>query len=178
VKKVIKFVYFTVVLCVAATFVPFSSTFAYKGGSGIPSCHDDIAVNKTEAGTSPGCTPPILDQETSLDVLKNFGVKKIKGKWYMFISAEEFAGKLDLASRWKSISLLISAVQSLFAEKAECYIVRIPETEDDKEALLAGNYPQKLIAASAKPVDLPDEEKSSKKWPEYHFPLLYTITVY
>ena len=177
-KKVTKFLSFIVILCVSYTFFSASSTYAYKGGSGIPSCHDDIAVNRTEPGTGPECTPPILDKETSVDILENFGVKKIKGKWYMFISAEEFEGKLDSSSRWKSISLLISAVQSMFAEEAECYIVRIPESEEDKEALLAGTYPQKFRAASAQPVKLSDEEKSSKKWPEYHHPLLYTITVY
>ena len=152
--------------------------FAYQGGSGIPSCHDDIAVKRTEPGVSPDCTPPILTEEKSLEILKNFVVKKVKGKWYMFLSAEDFDGKLDVASRWKSISFLIQAVESLFSEQAECFIVRVPETSGEKEALLAGNYPQKLVAASAQHVVLSEDEKSSKKWPEYHHPLFYKITVY
>jgi hypothetical protein len=178
VDTVYKITLFSVTVCLLIAISFPASTYAYKGGSGIPSCHDDIAVKKTEPGTSPKCTPPILDEETSLRILKNFEVKKIKGKWYMFISAEEFEGKFDSASRWKSISFLVSAVESMFAEKAECFIVQVPEAEKDKEALLAGDYPQKFIAASAKPVDLKDEEKSNKKWPEYHHPLFYKIVVY
>lgn len=177
-KKIHKFLLSAGIVCLVTGVFSITSCFAYQGGSGIPSCHDDIAVKRTEPGVSPDCTPPILDRETSLDILKNFVVKKIKGKWYMFISAEEFEGKLDRPSRWKSISFLISAVESMSAEQAECFIVRVPETSEEKEALLEGKYPQELIAASAKHVELTEDEKSSKKWPEYHHPLFYKITVY
>jgi hypothetical protein len=154
------------------------SCFAYQGGTGIPSCHDDIAVQRTEPGSSPDCTPPILTEEKSLEILAKFGAKKIKDKWYIFISDEEFSGKLDSPARWKLISLLVSAVESMFAKQEECFLVGIPETEEEKEALLAGTYPQKRIAASAKHVTLTQEEKDGKKWPEYHHPLFYKITVF
>lgn len=168
----------TAIVCLLTGVFSITSSFAYQGGSGIPSCHDDIAVKRTEPGVSPNCTPPILTEEKSIEILKNLKTNKIKGKVYMFISAEEFEGKFDSSSRWKSISLLTSAVQSLFTGYTECYIVRIPETNEEKESLLAGNYPQKLIAASAKYVELTKEEESKKKWPEYHHPFFYKITVY
>ena len=177
-KKGHKFLLSAGIVCLLTGVFSITSCFGYRGGSGIPSCHDDIAVKRTEPGVSPDCTPPILDRETSLDILKNFVVKKVKGKWYLFLSAEDFEGRLDIASRWKSISLLVSAVESMFAEKSDCYIVRVPETSEEKEALLAGNYPQKLVAVSAQHVVLSEDEKSSKKWPEYHHHLFYKITVY
>lgn len=166
------------IVCLLTGVFSITSCFAYKGGSGIPSCHDDIAVKRTEPGVSPNCTPPVLDREKSREILENFVVKKIKGKWYIFLSAEDFGGKFDIASRWKAISFLIQAVESISAEQAECFIVRVPETAEEKAALLEGKYPQELIAASAKHVELTEEEKSSKKWPEYHHPLFYKITVY
>jgi hypothetical protein len=178
VKKLYPSLLSAAIVCLLTIVFSITSCFAYQGGSGIPSCHDDIAAKRTEPGVSPNCTPPILTEEKSLDILKNFVVKKVKGKWYMFLSAEEFEGKLDSASRWKSISFLIQAVESMFAEKAECFIVRVPETAEEKAALLEGTYPQELIAASAKYVELTEEEESSKKWPEYHHPLFYKITVY
>ena len=178
VKKRNEIIVIIVAACLLSILLPLSPCFAYKSGSATPSCHDDIAATKTEAGTSPDCSPVIYDRERSLEILNGSGAKKINGKWYIFISAAEFEGTLDIPSRWKTISLLISAVESMFNEQAECFLVRIPETDKDKEDLLTGNYPQRLIAASAKPVELPAEEKSSKKWPEYHHPLLYTITVY
>jgi hypothetical protein len=155
-----------------------TSCLSYQGGSGTPSCHDDIAAQRTEPGTSPDCTPPILDEKKSREIIEGFEAKKIKGKWYIFLSAEEFSGKMDSTSKWKTISLLVSAVESMFAKQEECFLVQIPETEEDKDALLAGNYPQRLIAASATHVTLKDEEKEGKKWPEYHHQLFYTITVY
>ena len=177
-KKIQKLILSGGVACLVISVFLITSSFAYQGGSGIPSCHDDIAVKRTEPGVSPNCTPPILDKEKSLEILENFVVKKVKGKWYLFLSKEDFDGKLDTASRWKSISFLIQAVESMFAEKAECLIVRVPETTEEKEALLAGNYPQELVAASATYVELTEEEKKGKKWPEYHHPLFYKITVY
>ncbi len=177
-KKGHKFLLSAGIVCLLTGVFSITSCFGYQGGSGIPSCHDDIAVKRTEPGVSPNCTPPILDREKSQDILENFVVKKVKGKWYMFLSVEDFEGKFDIASRWKAISFLIQAVESMFAEKAECFIVRVPETAEEKEALLEGKYPQELIAASAKHVELTEEEESSKKWPEYHHPLFYKITVY
>lgn len=165
-----------VVLLVIVLF-SWSTAFAYRGGSGVPSCHDDLAVNKTEPGTSPLCTPPIIDEETSLKFLKESTVKRIKKKWYLFLSPENFQA-MDAAARWKTISLLISAVESKFGEKADCFIVRIPETSEEKQALLQGDYPQKLTAAGAQRTPLSAEEEKEKKWPEYHHHLLYKITVY
>ncbi|MCF8055192.1 MAG: hypothetical protein K9K37_00955 [Desulfocapsa sp.] len=181
-KKIHFFPLLTVILYLLPAIFASTSCFAYQGGSGIPSCHDDIAVQRTEPGTSPDCTPPILDKKKSREILEGFGAKKIKGKWYIFLSAEEFAGKMDSTSRWKTISLLVSAVESMFASREECLLVQIPETEEDKDALLAGNYPQRLIAASAKHVTVKEEgkeeEKEATKWPEYHHPLFYKITVF
>jgi len=178
VKKLYPSLLSAAIVCLLITVFSITSCFAYQGGSGIPSCHDDIATKRTEPGVSPDCTPPIIKKENALEILNNFIVKKIKGKWFMFISEEEFAGTFDISSRWRSISLLIQAVESLFAEKAECFIVRFPETAEEKAALLAGMYPQELIAASAKYVELTEEEESSKKWPEYHHQIFYKMTVY
>lgn len=158
-------------LCVTA------SVSAFPSGSGIPSCHDDVAANKTAAGTGPECTPTIMSQDKALEFLKNFTVRKINKKWYMFISQEEFNGKLDAANRWQSISLMTSATQSMFNDNADCLIARAPETDKEKKALLAGDYPQELIAAEARYVE-GSKDKKEEQWPEYHHHLLYTITVH
>lgn len=141
-----------------------------------PSCSDDIAAKSVKAGTSPECAPVLLDNETSIDFLKKFFVKKIKSKWYIFLSEKDFAGEFNQSARWISLSMLISSVQSLYNDKADCFIVRIPKTEKEKEALLAGNYPKELIAAHGQFVSGEDSEK--KDWQEYHHHLLYKMTVY
>lgn len=82
------------------------SVMAYQGGSGIPSCHDDIAARRDKPGTSPDCAPPILTEEAAMKVLNNFTVKKINKNWYLFLSHKEFEGGLDSPTRWKTISLL------------------------------------------------------------------------
>ncbi|MBU4263145.1 MAG: hypothetical protein KKC76_14920 [Proteobacteria bacterium] len=151
---------------------------AYGNGSGIPSCHDDIAAKNTGPGTSPECTPLLIVSDKALNFLQEFSVRKINKKWYLFISAEEFAGKMDAVARWKTISLLVSAVTSQFGEEADCFIARVPGKKEEKEALLAGDYPQGLIAAAAHHVVLSEEEQRGKMWPEYHHHSLYTLTVY
>lgn len=179
VKRIQFFLLLPAATCLLVSVVMSTASFAYQGGSGIPSCHDDIAVRRTEPGVSPNCTPPILDMEKSKEILDGFNAKKIKGKWYIFLSAEEFSGKLDSASRWKTISLLVSAVESMFAKHEDCYLARIPATEEEKDGLLAGNYPQNLIAASAKHVKMEEKEgEEERKWPEYHHPLFYKIEVF
>lgn len=142
-----------------------------------PSCHDDVAKIMKKPGESPLCTPPILDQQTSKDLLDKFKVKKIKGKWYLFLSPAEFQGGFDTASRWETISLFVSAVESLFREQADCLIVKIPETDAEKEALLAGTYPKELIAATGRP-EKKEKKIEEKDWPEYHHHLFYKLTVY
>ncbi|OKY75832.1 MAG: hypothetical protein BM485_05710 [Desulfobulbaceae bacterium DB1] len=154
-----------------------ASVSAFPSGSSIPSCHDDIAANMTAPGTGSECTPTIMSQEKALEILKNFTARKVNKKWYIFISEEEKAGKLDAASRWQTISLMASAVQSMFNENADCLLVRAPATEDEKKALLQGNYPQALIAAEARYVE-GSKDKNEGEWPEYHHHLLYKITVY
>lgn len=142
-----------------------------------PSCHDDVANIMKQAGESPFCTPPILTNEAAIDFLKQFNAKKIKGKWYIFLPAKDFNEEFDIPSRWKTISILVSSVESVFREKAECYIAKLPETDAEKEALLAGNYPKELIAASANHV--PDaKEMEEKDWPEYHHRLFYKLHVF
>jgi hypothetical protein len=142
-----------------------------------PSCHDDIALNMKKPGESPLCTPPIIKPEVAKDFLNKFTVKKIQGKWYLFLSSKDFAGEFDVASRWETISILVSAVESLFLEKAECLIVKIPETEAEKAALLAGIYPPELIAALGR-YAVKEKEIAEKDWPEYHHHLFYKLTVY
>ena len=133
-KKIQFFLLLTAAAYLLPPFIVPTTVLAYQGGSGIPSCHDDIAVRRTEPGVSPDCTPPILDMEKSKEILNGFNAKKIKGKWYIFLSAEEFSGKLDSASRWKTISLLVSAVESMFAKQEECYLARIPENRGGLES--------------------------------------------
>ena len=143
----------------------------------IPSCHDDIAVKHNAPGTSPMCTPAILSNDVSLDFLKKFGAKKIKQKWYIFLSEKDVKGGFDYASRWQTISLFVSAVQSLFNEKADCFIVQIPQTAQEKEALLAGKYPKELVAASGEHSQ-PEHAVNENDWPEYHHHLVYKLAVY
>ncbi len=143
----------------------------------VPSCHDDIAVKENKPATSPVCTPTILSNEVSLDFLKKFGAKKIKQKWYIFLSEKDIKEGFDYSSRWKTISLFVSAVQSLFDEKADCYIVQTPQTAQEKEALLAGNYPHELIAAAAEHAKA-EQAINENDWPEYHHHLLYKLAVY
>lgn len=142
-----------------------------------PSCHDDIAKRMEKPGESPLCTPPILKPEVAKDFLTQFNVKKVQGKWYIFLTPTEFKGEFDTASRWETLSLLVSAVESLFVEKAECLIVKIPETDAEKAALLAGVYPPELIAASAR-YAVKEKEIAYEDWPEYHHHLFYKLTVY
>ncbi|MBU0909682.1 MAG: hypothetical protein KKA54_07970 [Proteobacteria bacterium] len=163
-------------LMVAMVAVP--NCHAYGNGSGIPSCHDDIAAKNTGPGTSPECTPLLIASDSALNFLKEFSVRKINKKWYLFISPEEFAGQMDAVARWKTISFLVSAVTSQFGEEADCIIARAPVKKEEKEALLKGDYPQELIAAAAHHVTLSKEELSGKMWPEYHHHSLYTLTVY
>ncbi|MFH1216779.1 MAG: hypothetical protein V1706_09795 [Pseudomonadota bacterium] len=150
---------------------------AFPSGSGIPSCHDDIAANMTTAGTGPECTPTIMSQDKALEFLKNFTARKINKKWYMFISEEEKSGKLDAATRWQTISLMTSATQSMFNDNTDCFIVRAPATDEEIKALKDGVYPQSLIAAEARYVE-GSKDKNEGEWPEYHHHLLYKITVY
>ncbi len=168
-------VLFITALC-AMFLSPVSSCMAYRGGSGLPSCHDDIASVRDKAGTGPDCTPPILDQETSAKFLKEFTVRKIQGKWYLFLAQDEFV-TLDVPARWKSISLLVSTVQSLFGDNADCHIARIPVDDEEKKALLKGQYPAELISASAVYVKMSAAEKETTKWPEYHHHVLYRLSV-
>ncbi|MEW6520627.1 MAG: hypothetical protein AB1461_14575 [Thermodesulfobacteriota bacterium] len=172
----------TLGLCLAGLLLPamfaVPACLAYGNGSGMPSCHDDIAAQNREPGTSPQCTPLLIVGDNALNFLKEFSVRKINGKWYLFISAEEFAGTMDAAARWKTISLLVSAVTSQFGEEADCFIARVPEKKEEKEALLAGRYPPELIAAAAHHVVLSQEQLNSRMWPEYHHHSLYTLTVY
>lgn len=142
----------------------------------IPSCHDDVALKNDKPGTSPACTPLILTTAASVDLLKRFSVKKIKRKWYIFLSEKEFTGEFDTATRWQTISLLVAAVQSLYNDRADCYIARIPKNDKEKEALLSGNYPQKLIAAQGEYL-IPEHEVEESDWPEYHHRFLYKLAV-
>jgi hypothetical protein len=177
-----KKIFLSLGLCLASSLMfamaAVPNCYAYGNGSGIPSCHDDIAAKNTGPGTSPECTPLLIASDNALNVLKEFSVRKINKKWYLFISAGEFAGKMDAVARWKTISLLVSAVTSQFGEEADCFIARVPEKKEEKEALLAGDYPQELIAAAARHVPLSQQEQSGKRWPEYHHHCLYTLTVY
>lgn len=172
----------TVGLCLAcslmAALVAVPACLAYGNGSGIPSCHDDIAAKNTAPGASPECAPLLMGSDHALNFLKEFSVRKINRKWYLFISAEEFGGKMDAAARWKTISFLVSAVSSQFGEEVDCFVARVPEKKEEKEALLKGDYPRELIAAAAHHVTLSQEEQSGKMWPEYHHHFLYTLTVY
>ncbi len=142
-----------------------------------PSCHDDVATLMKKPGESPLCTPPIIKPEIAKDFLNKFKVKKIKEKWYLFLSPADFQGGYDAASRWEAISILVSAIESLFQEKAECLIVKIPETAAEKAALLAGTYPKKLVAAIGRHAQK-EKEIAEKDWPEYHHHLFYKLTVY
>jgi len=172
----------TLGLCLAGLLMPAMVAVpichAYGNGSGIPSCYDDLAAKNTAPGAGPECTPLIIDKDNALNFLKEFSVRKINKKWYLFISPDEFAGEMDAVARWKTLSLLVSAVTSQFGEEADCFIARVPEKKEEKEALLAGDYPGELIAAAARHVPLSQEEQSGKKWPEYHHHCLYALTVY
>ncbi|MBI5559578.1 MAG: hypothetical protein HY885_18300 [Deltaproteobacteria bacterium] len=168
---------FSLALALTGGLFPAVSCFAFPSGSGIPSCNDDVAAKHKEPGAGPECTPTIMAQDMALEFLKTFTVRKINKKWYMVVSKEEF-GELDPAARWQRISLMTSAVQSNFSEKADCLIVRVPESAEEKEALLKGDYPQKLTAAEARYVDLSETEIKTKQWPEYHHHVLFKMTVY
>ncbi|MCB2181660.1 MAG: hypothetical protein KQH63_06535 [Desulfobulbaceae bacterium] len=173
-KKLSLLLFFTLSL---SLFLPCSPSWAYRSGSGLPSCHDDIASMRTEPGKSPQCAPLILDKDTALKFLKEFKAKKIAKKWFLFLSEQEFAN-LDTKSRWKTISTFVSAVTSNFGEQGDCFIARIPATDEEKKALLAGAYPEKLIAASGVGVEQSDKDAADRKWLEYHHPLLYVLSVY
>ncbi len=153
-----------------------ASVAAFPSGSGIASCHDDIIPERTMPGTASACTPLIINQDKALEFMKKFSIRKIKEKWYLFISEEESKGGLTTATRWQTIDLMTSAVQSLFNDKGDCLIVRVPQSSEEKQALLGGSYPQELIAAQAIYVEGSQEKKA--EWPEYHHHRLYTLTVY
>ncbi|MDA8163818.1 MAG: hypothetical protein M0017_02115 [Desulfobacteraceae bacterium] len=145
----------------------------------VPSCNDQIAKGRTTPGTAPSCTPAILESATALRIMQSgMVVRKIKGKWYLFLSEEQVKKDFDAGKRWQSISLLVSAVQSLFAKGESCYLARVPRTEAEKKALLAGNYPRRLIAASAEAVPPGPKPVKESAWPEYHHHILYKLTVY
>ena len=147
--------------------------FAFKALS----CQDHIAATYDKPGTSPDCLPVIWTKEYAVEFLNKSGAKKINDKWYIFISEKEFSEEVDYSLRWKTISSLVTAVQSLFDEKAECFIVRIPATDEEKAALLEGKYPEKLIAAHGK-FAKSEDEAGIDDWPEYHHHLKYSLTVY
>jgi hypothetical protein len=176
-KKLQKICAFSLALALTGGLFSTGSCFAFPSGSGIPSCQDDVATKNKKPGTGPECTPTIMAQDMALEFLKTFTVRKINKKWYMVVSKEEFE-KLDPAARWQRISLMTSAVQSNFNEKADCLIVRVPESAEEKEALLKGEYPEKSTAATAHFVELSETEIKTKQWPEYHHHVLYKMTVY
>lgn len=141
------------------------------------SCSDNVAASFDKPMTSPECIPVILASDKATEFLKEMNAKKIKGKWFIFITKKEFAEGVDYKLRWKSIANFVSAVQSLFNEKADCFIARFPETDEEKTALLEGNYPQNLIAAEGR-FAKDEAESNVEKWPEYHHHLKYILTVY
>ncbi|MFZ5759730.1 MAG: hypothetical protein ACOY32_08900 [Thermodesulfobacteriota bacterium] len=152
------------------------SVAAFPSGSALPSCHDDIIPGKNVPGTAVPCTPLIMNQDSALEFMKKFSIRKINKKWYLFISEEESKGGLTAATRWQTIDLMTSAVQSLFNDNADCLIVRAPQSSEEKQSLLSASYPQKLIAAQAVYVEGSKEKKA--EWAEYHHHQLYTLTVY
>lgn len=163
-----------------AALITASSCLGFADYAGkVPSCNDQVAKSRTAPGTAESCTPAILDPKVAMQFMKSgVVVKKVKGKWYLFMSESELEKDFDAAKRWQAISQLVSAVQSLFNQAENCYLARVPRTEEEKKALLAGTYPEKLIAASGVAVPLGDKPENEYPWPEYHHHLLYKLTVY
>ena len=142
----------------------------------IHSCINE-ASNRNKAGASTNCAPVILSNDTAFEIIKTFNVVKVGYDRYIFMKKEKLS-KIDYKRKWELIALMVSAVQSLYGENADCYLASLPETEADKTALMLDSYPESRIAACAKYVWPDLKSHPERKWPPNHHERLYKLIVY
>ncbi len=145
----------------------------------IPSCYD-IVKTKDKPGVISQCAPIMLTDSIAYDFLHGeFGeiVKKIGYDWYIIIPTGESFDPL----LWELLMTLVSSVQTLYSENADCYIVEAPKTKREAQLLLLGGYPKNKIKAYAKyimPEDLFSFERKRATYPPECFHRIYKMFVY
>lgn len=138
----------------------------------IPSCIE-FAESQIYRGASPDCAPLKLSNADAFEVLDLLNVKKSGYSYFVTLTKPEW-NVLDYKDIWEMLSLMVSAIQSLYSTNSDVYFVAgmtgLP--------ILLSDLPQDRIVARAIYTRRPISLNSKEVFPPDHHKRLYTLIVY